>query len=830
AFTTLPPVTATNGAILTPQPVVELRDGSNNPVLTAGVDVTASLVSGPGSLLGTLTVQTAANGRATFGNLELRGLAGNYVIRFTAGALTLDSDPIALGIGPASQLLFDQAPPATATNGAAFSASTIVRLADAGGNLVASNGVSVLAALASGPGATLGGTTTRLTVSGQATFDDLSLTGTAGAYTLDFTSGSLTKATSNTIQLQAGAATKFVFVTPPPGTAQSGVAFSPAPVVQLQDGSNNNVSQAGVSISVTRVSGDASVVIAGSPVATDGSGRATFSSLALTGPAGDYVLAFLSTGLTGLTSSTITLSAGGAVKLGFVTTPSATAINGQPLAQQPVVQLLDAANNPVVESGRSITIAMPEAGSLVADALTVMTDGSGQATFSGVTITGLVGDRTLTFSGTGLSTLTSGTIALQAGPPTALAMVTQPPASATSGGTLSPAPSARLVDESGNAVAQSGTSITVAVSPSGTLGGTTTVATDGTGVAAFPGLSITAPSGEYQLDFTAAPLLGVSSNKITLSAASGLSMTTQPSATVRNDMAFAQQPVIQLVDASDDPVAIAGVEVTAAIASGGGTLLGTETALTDAAGVATFTNLGIRGTIGIRTLQFTAPGLTTATSGNVEVTPGVAKAIAVVSQPAGTAVADEPLSVDPVARLVDISGNSVDSSGVDISVAVTPAGATLSGTTTNATGAGGSATFTGLSLGGTEGTYRLAFSGTDLTGAETSDVVLIVPATIEITQEPATSAVSGVLLNPQPVVVVRDAANNPLVGVTVTVSRTVESGGPADLSGTLSLVTGAGGTATWTDLVITGSAGTYRLQFTTANGTVVAAAAPTVIP
>lgn len=828
AFTTSPPLNATNGSALSPQPVVELRDGSDNPVPTAGIDVTASLLSGSGSLLGTLTAQTQANGRATFSNLELRGLPGDYVIRFTAGALTLDSDAIALAVGPASQLLFDQAPPAAATNGAAFSTSTIVRLADVGGNLVATDGVSVLAAVASGPGATLGGTTTRQTGGGQATFDDLLLTGTAGSYTLDFTSGSLTKATSNAIQLGAGAPTKIVFTTNPPGAAQSGVAFSPAPVVQLQDAQSNNVSQAGVTVTVSKVSGDDAVLIAGGSVATDALGRATFSALTLTGPADDYVLAFLSTGLTGLTSSTITLAAGGAIKLGFVTPPSTTASNGQPLAQQPVVRLLDAADNPVTESGRSIAIAMPEAGSLTADALTVLTDGSGHATFSGVTITGLVGDRTLTFSGSGLSTLTSGTIDLTAGPPTALAMVTQPPATAASGETLSPAPAVRLVDQSGNPVAHADTAISVAVSPSGSLGGTTTVATDATGLATFPGLFITAPSGDYQLDFSAAPLTGTSSGTITLTAASGLSITTQPSATVRNDIALAQQPVIQLVDAADDPVALSGVVVTAALVSGGGELLGTLTATTDASGTATFADLRLRGLVGIRTIEFTAPGLTPVTSGNVEVIAGVATAIAVVTQPPATAVEDEPLSTDPVVRLVDVSGNEVDSVGVDILVAVTPAGPTLGGTATQATVAGGTATFGGLSLAGTAATYQLDFSGSSLTGVQSTNIDLLVPDEIVVTTEPPATEDNDTLLDPQPSVVVRDATDTPIVGASVTVSLVTDAGGPGALVGTLTLVTGAGGTATWTDLRIQG-AGTYRLQFVTVNGVTTTSSVQTVI-
>jgi Ca2+-transporting ATPase len=45
--------------------------------------------------------------------------------------------------------------------------------------------------------------------------------------------------------------------------------------------------------------------------------------------------------------------------------------------------------------------------------------------------------------------------------------------------------------------------------------------------------------------------------------------------------------------------------VTAAIASGGGTLGGSATAATNASGIATFTNLSINGTAGARTLTFT---------------------------------------------------------------------------------------------------------------------------------------------------------------------------------------------------------------------------------
>src|SRR5437868_2286587 len=89
-----------------------------------------------------------------------------------------------------------------------------------------------------------------------------------------------------------------------------------------------------------------------------------------------------------------------------------------------------------------------------------------------------------------------------------------------------------------------------------------------------------------------------------------MSLTTQPSSTAQSGVAFAQQPVVHLRDASGNAVSQAQVTVTAAIATGGGTLGGTLSAATNGSGVASFTNLAITGATGDRTLSFSATGLT----------------------------------------------------------------------------------------------------------------------------------------------------------------------------------------------------------------------------
>ncbi len=821
-FITAPPAGATNGQVLSPQPVVELRDASNNPVLVAGTGVTASIFSGPGGVLaGTTTVVTAADGRASFTDLAVQGLPGTYVIRFSSGALpTLDSGDLSLAIGPATKLVFQASPPAGATNGQVLAPSTVVALADLTGNVVPTDGVSITAAVASGPGATLGGTTSRLTASGLATFDDLTLTGTAGSYTLDFSSGALTKATSGPLALGPGAATQLFFATAPPAAGASGAALSPAVVVQLRDASNNNVPDAGVTVTAAIFSGGGGgASLAGASAMTDASGRATFSTLAIAGPADSYSLAFTSGALTGLVSSPIAITAGAAVKLGFATTPSASVQNGKPLAQQPVVRLLDAANNPVAQAGVDVTVSINSGGgALSGTSLTVGTDAAGQAAFAGLTITGTIGIRTLAFAGTGLTTLASGDIDVTAGDAVALEMVVEPPATATSGVPLGSDPSVRLVDASGNAVVTAGTSVDVALAVAGgaTLGGTTTRTTDAGGVAAFPGLAITGPGGNYQLAFSSTGLTGVTSTAIALTAATGLSITVSPPATARNDLAFSQQPAVQLVDGSNAPVALAGVTITASIASGGGVTVGTATAITNGSGLATFLDLGIRGTIGDRTLEFAAAGLTPDTSGTVALTAGVATALAVVVDAPASAVDEQVLGATPSVRLVDVSANPVDSTGVDVAVAVSPAGPVVGGTTTQATVAGGTASFPGLSLNGAAGSYTLDFSASGLTGVSTSALTLAVPVTLTVTIPPPANAVDNTVFATQPQVRVDDAGPAPLTGVLVTVDLIVDSGAGV-LAGTLTATTGAGGLADWTDLKIQGT-GAFRLRFRAANG------------
>src|SRR5205823_967477 len=261
------------------------------------------------------------------------------------------------------------------------------------------------------------------------------------------------------------------------------------------------------------------------------------------------------------------------------------------------------------------------------------------------------GDRTLSFSATGLTPAVSGTITVGAGAATQLTLTTQPSSTDRKGVAYGKEPVVQLRGGDGNAVNQGGVTVNASsATGGGTLGGTLTAATNGSGVASCTTLAITGTTGDRTLSFSATGLTPAVSGTIIVGAgaATQLTLTTQPSSTAQSGVAFAQQPVVQIGRASGREGEQAGVTVTAAIATGGGTLGGTVTATTTGSGMASFTNLSISGTTGDRTLSFSATGLTPAVSGTITVGAGAATQLTLTTQPSSTAQSGVPFGQQPV--------------------------------------------------------------------------------------------------------------------------------------------------------------------------------------
>ena len=168
-------------------------------------------------------------------------------------------------------------PGTPAQSGADLSPQPAVQVQDAFGNNIGSAGRTITAVLVSPPaGAALGGDATKQTdAGGAAAFTDLRISGPAQTYTIRFTSGGLTAATSAQVTITAGSVSAGrSTVDANPGSVASG---APATItVTARDASGNPVSGATVVLSATGT-GNTLTQPAG---ATDASGVATgtFSS------------------------------------------------------------------------------------------------------------------------------------------------------------------------------------------------------------------------------------------------------------------------------------------------------------------------------------------------------------------------------------------------------------------------------------------------------------------------------------------------------------------------------------------------------------------------
>jgi len=794
-------------------PSVRVTDVNGNPV--AGVSVTFAVTGGGGSILPTSPIPTNAAGTATLSTWTLGGTAGANSVTATVSGLS--GSPVtfsATGVaGSAARLQVQTQPSTAAQSGVAFAVQPAVRLLDVFGNAVATGGTVVTAALASGSG-TLGGTLAASTSAGVATFTNLAITGPTGAYTLQFTSGSLVPDTSAVVTIGAGAATRLAMVTQPSASAQNATAFAQQPRVQVQDAAGNPV--AGVRSVTVAINSGGGVLGGTATINTNGSGLATFAGLSITGSTGNRTLVFTSAGLTQVISSAVSITAGAPTQMVVSAGNGQTATAGSAVAVPPSVVVRDVSNNPV--SGVSVTFAVASGGGSVLPATPVATNSSGVAAATSWTLGPAAGANTLTAdaapAGIAGDPVTFAATAV-AGGAGRLGMVTQPPATSVNGATLATAPVVQLQDVNGNPVTTQGIAITVAIGsgPGGAvLGGGTTVGTDATGRATFPGLSITGLVGSYTLQFTSPGLTGVASSTISLTpgAATQVTLTTQPPATAQSGVAMAPASVAQLQDVSGNAVSSAAVNITATIASGGGTLTGTTTVATNAAGAASFGNLVLTGTIGNRTLSFGSAGLTADVSTAVNLVAGPAASVRFLQEPTAV-VAGAVIAPSPTVRVLDGAGNVVTSPSqtVALTISTNPGGATLGGTTSVAT-VSGVATFATLTLNRAGTGYRLRAAAGALVPdtSATFNVTAGAATTIAANSATAQTDTAGLPVTAPPSVLVTDVNGNPVAGVPVTFTVTVGGGSRLPVT---PVTTNASGIAALTSWTLGGTAGSNTL-------------------
>ncbi|MCC6430794.1 MAG: Ig-like domain-containing protein, partial [Gemmatimonadaceae bacterium] len=786
---TTAPSGAVSGEVFAVQPVIAIHDANGN-VVASSAPVTVTIATGTGVLAGTTTIN-AANGVATFTNLQLTGI-GAYTLRFASAGLTsATTSTLNVTAGVPTQLAITTQPDGS-SSGLAFITQPVVALRDAGGNQTTST-AAVTATIASGTG-TLSGTTTVNAVNGVATFTNLALIGT-GSHTLRFSATGLTSVVSNAIVIGAPTAIAANSVVTQSATVATDVAAPPS--VRVTDAAG--VGAVGVSVSFAVISGGGSITP--STVLTDANGVATLTQWTLGVTAGANVVRATVSGLSG---SPVTFSAtgtAGAPTQLAITRQPAGAVSGESFTTQPIVVVRDVHGNLTTSSAAVTVVVLTGTGTL--SGTTTVNAVNGTVTFTDLALAGL-GNHTLRFTSPGVSNATSSSFALVAGAPSQVVLTTQP-GGASSGLVFATQPVVALRDATGNPTTSTATVTASIVTGTGTLGGTVAVAAVN-GVATFTNLSITG-SGAHTIRFAAPSMTSAVSNTVIVGAAANIAPNSATTQTAVAGDDVTTPPSVRVTDVGGQGVS--GISVAFAVISGGGSI-SQATVVTDVGGFATLTSWTLGTTAGANSVRASVAGLSgNPVTFNATGVAGPATQLTITTQPNG-AIAGVPFTTQPVIAIRDVNGN-VTSSTAAVTASVASGNGAVSGTTT-VNAVSGVATFTDLALTG-GGNHTLRFAAPGLGNIVSATFVVGGATTIAANSVTTQSATAGANVSAPPSVLVTDAAAAPVSGVVVTFA--VTAGGGAIAPSTV--VTNASGIATLTSWTLGAAAGANTVTATAAG-------------
>ena len=284
--------------------------------------------------------------------------------------------------------------PRGGVSGGSLTIQPSVEIQNAKGNTITTSTVPVSVTIQSGIGGTLGGTTTVNAVNGIAKFSNLTLKGLVGEpYVLRFTSPGLMSTDSNSVTVNL----KLDFITQPTGGVSGGF-LSIQPVVAIQDWLGDIDASSTAPVSVTIQSGVGGV-LGGVTTVNAVNGLAAFSDLTLSGVIGErYVLRFTSPGVLSVDSNNVMVT----LRLALNTQPVG-AVTGELLNTQPVVKIQDGVGNTAIGWNAPVTVTIQSGAGGTLGGTTTVNTVNGVATFSNLTLSGIVGEGyVLRFASPGL--------------------------------------------------------------------------------------------------------------------------------------------------------------------------------------------------------------------------------------------------------------------------------------------------------------------------------------------------------------------------------------------------------------------------------------------
>jgi hypothetical protein len=850
AFTPGPNNTTAGVAINNPTGVgVTVRDQFGNTVTSFTNAVSMAIASGPSTFTPTSTTSlNATAGVAMFTNLHIQ-VASSYTIKASIAVplLSVTSSPFNITAAPPFQLMFTTQPQNTAVLARIDSGNAqggvVVTVQDSVGNTTPFGGTVRI--LVGNPGTnpgggTLSGGSAIPAATGIATFPNLTLNALGTGYTLQTTSSGpvLQPDESTPFNIVPGPAKSLVF-SAQPTTTIAGTTITPAVTVTAKDVQGNTATGFSGNVTVAIGSNPGGGTLSGTKIvaAVAGTATATFSDLSINSAGTGYTLAATTPALpsgpvTGATSTAFDIVPGGVSPITSTIVPSPTTITACKTGCAPgttatsiLVTAKDGLGNAL--SGLTVTLSTNGNGDAITQPATV-TDVNGQTT-------GTINDTTVevvTVRATIGSTLINAapTVSVSAAAPAVLAWLSAGQPRDTTAGAALRAPGGlqvRIQDQFHNNVpgATNSVGISILIPPSpnngATLSGSPNPKAAVNGVATFTNLSIdkvgTTP---YQLLATGLPTTDTSQSfSISAGAATQLSIATQPSTSAQSGIAIPQQPAVQLLDAFNNPVNQSGVVVTAALATGSGSLTN-ATMSTNASGLATFSGLAINGVVGSYTLKFTttSPSLTSPNSNSISLSAGSASKLGFFTQPVAT-TGGIAIPTTVQVEIEDASGNRVTSASATIQMALgtNPKNGHLTGTTSAGT-ASGVASFSNLVIDSAATGYTLSATGGGFTAATSSAFNVTVGSATKLGYRVAPSTTNGGATMTTVQVEIRDAGGNRVTtasrNITLAITTNPNSG---TLSGTLTNPTSSG-LASFSDLSIDSAGTGYVIQATASGG------------
>lgn len=491
----------------------------------------------------------------------------------------------------------------TAHAGAAVAIAPSVRVTDAYGNLV--QGAVVTFSVLSGAGKVTGGVQST-TDQGVATVGSWVLGPAAGEQTLAAqvaANGVSNNPIIFTATATAPTGAQMVITAGNNQQASVGRLVPIAPTVAVHDAGGAGIQ--GVVVTFSVASGGGSVV--SSRQVTDATGTAAVGGWFLGPLPGTNTLTAASSGLPSVTF-TATGVAGLPVSMVAISQTTQSAAVGTTVSDPPSVIVRDAQGTPV--AGVVVTFAVATGGGSVVGSPDT-TGTNGVAALTSWKLGAAVGPNTVTATASGLPSVTF-TATGTAGAAAAVVASAGNNQVAVQGTNVTTLPTVRVTDASGNPVI--GAAVTFAVTQGGGSGTGLSKLTDTQGQAAVGSWTL-GSSAPNTLTATVAGS-GITGNPVTFTAQSAtqIALTSVPAGPISLGTNFTV--TVQLRNSVGAAVALAGVSLTIGIASGGGTLNGTPTIVTDGNGAVSFT-VNVTGSAGSRTFTITGTGLQSATTGAI---------------------------------------------------------------------------------------------------------------------------------------------------------------------------------------------------------------------